>query len=250
MCLCVLFCVSKKCPNLTCPKLTKNDQIWPKLTNVEKWPKMTKFASRAQKWYTTGQPRAAFDVRGWQKLPEYALIRIPAGAQNCRFSPVFPCKKSPIFPGAKTVKSCQISGVQSCHFSVCTHAHQHFFLVCGEKIFSLCVLCDEISFSSTHSATEKVFSVDAQRTLSLSCLSVACCTLFLRVHTFCKCAHTQRAQHWKHLVRANNILCTRTHAHTRRAHRAQPKHDTRTTTLLSSAFVLLWLRSVHEFMVY
>ena len=201
---------------------------------------MTKFASRAQKWYTTGQPRAAFDVRGWQKLPEYALIRIPAGAQNCRFSPVFPVQKVADFPRRKNgQKLPDFRCAKLPLFCVHTRASELFSCVRRENLFSVRSVWRNFFFVNTLRDRKSFFCWRTTNSVVVV-LSVACCTLFLRVHTFCKCAHTQRAQHWKHPVRANNILCTRTHAHTRRAHRAQPKHDTRTTTLLSSAFVLLF----------
>ena len=157
---------------------------------------MTKFPSRAQKWYTTGQPRAAFDVRGWQKLPEYALIRIPAGAQNCRFSPVFPVQKVRRFsPAQKRSKVARFPVCKVATF-LCAHTRIRTFFLCAARKSFLCAFCvTKFLFRQHTPRQKKFFSVDAQRTLSLSCLSVACCTLFLRVHTFCKCAHTQRAQH-------------------------------------------------------
>ena len=99
---------------------------------------MTKFASRAQKWYTTGQPRAAFDVRGWQKLPEYALIRIPAGAQNCRFSPVFPVQKVADFPRRKNgQKLPDFRCAKLPLFCVHTRASELFSCVRRENLFSV-----------------------------------------------------------------------------------------------------------------
>ena len=69
------------------PKRAKNAQ------NGPKWPKMAKKGGGAQKgpkmahfvpeWYTSGSGATAFDSTGWQKSPEYALIRIAAG-------PLFP----------------------------------------------------------------------------------------------------------------------------------------------------------------
>ena len=75
----------------------RGGQKWPKRAknaqNGPKWPKMAKKGGGAQKgpkmahfvpeWYTSGSGATAFDSTGWQKSPEYALIRIAAG-------PLFP----------------------------------------------------------------------------------------------------------------------------------------------------------------
>ena len=69
------------------PKRAKNAQNgpkWPKMAKkgggARKWPKMAHFVPE---WYTSGSGATAFDSTGWQKSPEYALIRIAAG-------PLFP----------------------------------------------------------------------------------------------------------------------------------------------------------------
>ena len=43
---------------------------------------MSEKSSRVPEWYTSGSWANAFDNTGWQKSPEYALIRIAAGAPD------------------------------------------------------------------------------------------------------------------------------------------------------------------------
>ena len=89
-------------------KNAQNGPKWPKMAkmaqNGPKCPKWPKWAVSVPEWYTSGSGATAFDSTGWQKSPEYALIRIPAraGAKSRRFprgqkSPIFaPRQKSPI----------------------------------------------------------------------------------------------------------------------------------------------------------
>ena len=51
------------------------------------FPKMSEKSSRVPEWYTSGSWANAFDNTGWQKSPEYALIRIAAGAPDLAKSP-------------------------------------------------------------------------------------------------------------------------------------------------------------------
>ena len=53
-----------------------------KSRNFRKCPKMSEKSSRVPEWYTSGSWANAFDNTGWQKSPEYALIRIAAGAPD------------------------------------------------------------------------------------------------------------------------------------------------------------------------
>ena len=63
------------------PKMAQNGPKWPKRGGgAQKGPKMAHFVPE---WYTSGSGATAFDSTGWQKSPEYALIRIAAG-------PLFP----------------------------------------------------------------------------------------------------------------------------------------------------------------
>ena len=96
------------------PKRAKNAQNgpkWPKMAKkgggARKWPKMAHFVPE---WYTSGSGATAFDSTGWQKSPEYALIRIAAGPlfppgtkvadlPKWQKSPILaPPRKSPISP--------------------------------------------------------------------------------------------------------------------------------------------------------
>ena len=63
-----------------CPKWPKMAQNGQKGGGAQKGPKMAHFVPE---WYTSGSGATAFDSTGWQKSPEYALIRIAAG-------PLFP----------------------------------------------------------------------------------------------------------------------------------------------------------------
>ena len=67
----------------------RNLQIWAffaksveKVEISENVPKMSEKSSRVPEWYTSGSWANAFDNTGWQKSPEYALIRIAAGAPD------------------------------------------------------------------------------------------------------------------------------------------------------------------------
>ena len=76
---------------------TKNDKIskkskFPKMSDsvpsvFDVFPKMSEKSSRVPEWYTSGSWANAFDNTGWQKSPEYALIRIAAGAPDLAKSP-------------------------------------------------------------------------------------------------------------------------------------------------------------------
>ena len=57
----------------------ENDE---KVEISENVPKMSEKSSRVPEWYTSGSWANAFDNTGWQKSPEYALIRIAAGAPD------------------------------------------------------------------------------------------------------------------------------------------------------------------------
>ena len=194
------FWLVENCPNLTCPKLTKIDQKWPNLRIVENWPKMTKFASRAQKWYTTGQPRAAFDVRGWQKLPEYALIRIPAGAQNCRFSPVFPVQKVADFPRRKNgQKLPDFRCAKLPLFCVHTRASELFSCVRRENLFSVRSVWRNFFFVNTLRDRKSFFCWRTTNSVVvvfvrgvLHTVSARAHILQMRTHTACTTLKTPR----------------------------------------------------------
>ena len=60
-------------------KFDENDEKVEISENVRKCPEKS---SRVPEWYTSGSWANAFDNTGWQKSPEYALIRIAAGAPD------------------------------------------------------------------------------------------------------------------------------------------------------------------------
>ena len=62
--------------------LSKICQNVEKVEISENVPKMSEKSSRVPEWYTSGSWANAFDNTGWQKSPEYALIRIAAGAPD------------------------------------------------------------------------------------------------------------------------------------------------------------------------
>ena len=76
-------------PNLS--KISKKSKF-PKMSDsvpsvFDVFPKMSEKSSRVPEWYTSGSWANAFDNTGWQKSPEYALIRIAAGAPDLAKSP-------------------------------------------------------------------------------------------------------------------------------------------------------------------
>ena len=62
-------------------KFDENREKREKVEISENVPKMSEKSSRVPEWYTSGSWANAFDNTGWQKSPEYALIRIAAGRQ-------------------------------------------------------------------------------------------------------------------------------------------------------------------------
>ena len=73
---------AKKSKKSKFPKMSENV---PSVFDV--FPKMSEKSSRVPEWYTSGSWANAFDNTGWQKSPEYALIRIAAGAPDLAKSP-------------------------------------------------------------------------------------------------------------------------------------------------------------------
>ena len=63
------------------------------------FPKMSEKSSRVPEWYTSGSWANAFDNTGWQKSPEYALIRIAAGAPDLAKSGQIRPRTAPGAPG-------------------------------------------------------------------------------------------------------------------------------------------------------
>ena len=83
-------------------KISKKSEF-PKMSDsvpsvFDVFPKMSEKSSRVPEWYTSGSWANAFDNTGWQKSPEYALIRIAAGAPDLAKSPIRP-RTAPGAPG-------------------------------------------------------------------------------------------------------------------------------------------------------
>ena len=77
---------------------------------------MSEKSSRVPEWYTSGSWANAFDNTGWQKSPEYALIRIAAGAPDLAKSGQI---RPPDGPGRKKLPdlapvSLLLHGLKSC----------------------------------------------------------------------------------------------------------------------------------------
>ena len=72
--------------------MTKIDNLAKMSQNGPKWPKM---AENVPGGYMTGHRPPAISYTGWQKLPEYALIRIAAGPKVADL-PLCAMQKSPI----------------------------------------------------------------------------------------------------------------------------------------------------------
>ena len=203
------------------------------------FPKMSEKSSRVPEWYTSGSWANAFDNTGWQKSPEYALIRIAAGAPDLAKSPNPP----PDGPGRPR---------KSRHFSLRTEKLPDLgararFCSPGWNPFRSC-------FSwSAHNSSE---SSNGFRGASSSATES---------DTFCKCAHTSQNTRWKppsgpttsgHTVHTvhnrNRHTCTNcahrnTDVHTC-AHRATiPKHIGREHIVHVLLLLGGWeVRSVHE----
>ena len=126
----------------------------------ENVPKMSEKSSRVPEWYTSGSWANAFDNTGWQKSPEYALIRIAAGAPDL-------AKSGQIRPRtAPDGKSSRIWRQGSLLLPRLKSFPELFFLTRAQiSDPSTC------SRGASSSATESA--------------------------TFCKCAHTSQNTRWK-----------------------------------------------------
>ena len=175
--------------NLEKAKFPKMSDSVPSVFDV--FPKMSEKSSRVPEWYTSGSWANAFDNTGWQKSPEYALIRIAAGAPDLAKSPNPP----PDGPGRPR---------KSRHFSLRT-----------EKLPDSAQ--GSLLLPRLKSFPELFFLIRAQlvRVVKRIPRRVEFCD---RVrHILQMCAHFAKHS-LKTAVRANDIP-----AH--RAHRAHPKHN-------------------------
>ena len=138
----------------------------------ENVPKMSEKSSRVPEWYTSGSWANAFDNTGWQKSPEYALIRIAAGAPDLAKSGQIRPRTAPdgkssriwrrfrfCSPGWNPVRSCffrtraQISDPSTCSrgasssatesdtFCKCAHTSQNTRWKPPSGLRTFCTLC-------------------------------------------------------------------------------------------------------------
>ena len=89
--------------------MTKIDNLAKMAQNGPKWPKM---AENVPGGYMTGHRPPAISYTGWQKLPEYALIRIAAGPKVADLPLCAHVQKSPISAPRPDGKSRRFAHVQ------------------------------------------------------------------------------------------------------------------------------------------
>ena len=184
-------------------KISKNTKMSDSVPSVfDVFPKMSEKSSRVPEWYTSGSWANAFDNTGWQKSPEYALIRIAAGAPDLAKSPNPP----PDGPGRPR---------KSRHFSLRT-----------EKLPDL---APGLAFAPRlKSFPELFFLIRAQlvRVVKRIPRRVEFCD---RVrHILQMCAHFAKHS-LKTAVRANDILHTVHTVHNRNRHTCTLVHNRATT---------------------
>ena len=164
---------------------------------------MSEKSSRVPEWYTSGSWANAFDNTGWQKSPEYALIRIAAGAPDLAKSGQIRPRTAPDGKSSRIWRRFRFCStgwnpVRSCFFL--TRAQISDPSTCSR--------------GASSSATES--------------------------DTFCKCAHTSQNTRWKPPsgLRTFCTLCTPcttetdtctncAHPKHRRAHLCTPRHSSR-----------------------
>ena len=154
---------------------------------------MSEKSSRVPEWYTSGSWANAFDNTGWQKSPEYALIRIAAGAPDLAKSGQIRPRTAPDGKSSRIWRRFRFCStgwnpVRSCFFL--TRAQISDPSTCSR--------------GASSSATES--------------------------DTFCKCAHTTQNTRWKP---PSGLRTFRTHVHTvhnrnRTVHTlCTPRHNSR-----------------------
>ena len=183
------------------------------------FPKMSEKSSRVPEWYTSGSWANAFDNTGWQKSPEYALIRIAAGAPDLAKSPNpppgrprAPPEKSPLFPPDGKAPG---------------FGARARFCSPGWNPFRSC-------FSwSAHNSSE---SSNGFRGASSSATES---------DTFCKCAHTSQNTRWKPPSGPTTFCTLCTPCTTETDTRAQTVH-TRNTDVHTCAHLATTLDTLAE----
>ena len=160
---------------------------------------MSEKSSRVPEWYTSGSWANAFDNTGWQKSPEYALIRIAAGAPDLAKSGQIRPRTAPDGKSSRIWRRFRFCStgwnpVRSCFFR--TRAQISDPSTCSR--------------GASSSATES--------------------------DTFCKCAHTSQNTRWKPPSGLNDILHTVHTVHNRNRHvHKLCTPETQTCTLVHTA---------------
>ena len=174
----------------------KNDEKVEISENVRKCPEKS---SRVPEWYTSGSWANAFDNTGWQKSPEYALIRIAAGAPDLAKSGQIRPRTAPDGKSSRIWRRFRFCStgwnpVRSCFFR--TRAQISDPSTCSR--------------GASSSATES--------------------------DTFCKCAHTSQNTRWKPPSGLRTFCTLCTPCTTETDTRAQTVHtETQTCTLVHTA---------------
>ena len=166
--------------------MTKIDNLAKMSQNGPKWPKM---AENVPGGYMTGHRPPAISYTGWQKLPEYALIRIAAGPKVADLPLCAHVQKSPISAPRPDGKSRRFAHVQkSPLFGVHMCAKSPLFRSTPQNICASCVRTRRHSAHKTFCGT-KVFRRAAHHSVMSLCPWRKCavfgmCTHSANVHTF------------------------------------------------------------------
>ena len=171
-------------------------------------PKMSEKSSRVPEWYTSGSWANAFDNTGWQKSPEYALIRIAAGAPDLAKSGQIRPRTAPDGKSSRIWRRFRFCStgwnpVRSCFFR--TRAQISDPSTCSR--------------GASSSATES--------------------------DTFCKCAHTSQNTRWKPPSGLRTFCTLCTPCTTETDTRAQTVH-TRNTDVHTCAHLATTLNTLAE----
>ena len=174
----------------------KNDEKVEISENVRKCPEKS---SRVPEWYTSGSWANAFDNTGWQKSPEYALIRIAAGAPDL-------AKSGQIRP--RTAPDGKSSRIWR-RFRFCST---------GWNPFRSCFFRTRAQISDPSTCSRGASSSATES------------------DTFCKCAHTTQNTRWKPPSGPTTFRTPCTPCTTETDTRAQTVHtETQTCTLVHTA---------------
>ena len=168
------------------PKMTKIDNLAKMAQNGPKWPKM---AENVPGGYMTGHRPPAISYTGWQKLPEYALIRIAAGPKVADLPLCAHVQKSPISAPRPDGKSRRFAHVQkSPLFGVHMCAKSPLFRSTPQNICASCVRTRRHSAHKTFCGT-KVFRRAAHHSVMSLC-PWRKCAVFGCAHILQMCTHS------------------------------------------------------------